>query len=183
MALLLHQSPGLSLLQLATEDLPKAQKVFEQTPSYHLSVMGRPAPGDIAERCLEAQAPPPFSGGRTFKYMIGVARTPDDPSFVGVIDLFVGTPRFDIATIATFLISENLQRQHFGSQAMHALQAWLRGAHPVLRWLDLTVIDDNIAALRFLRTLQFERADYPQQIEINGKQRTMVRFELELTQP
>lgn len=175
--------PGeLTLRLLQASDLAAAQEVFDATPSYHRMMLGQVAPADIARRCFEQQPPAPKKGIRVFKRLLGIERrraVGDErgPELIGLMDLYVGYPGYQIATLALFVLRESLQRRGYGTAALGELRAWLRSHHPAIEWLDCSVTDDNLAGTRFLIKSGFERTNSWHEVEVAGKARRVIRLE------
>lgn len=183
MAILLHRTPDITLATLEDIDIPEAQRVFDDAPTYHRHVLGKTADPQMAHRCFHKKPPAPRHGLRVWKYMMGVFTPDASAQMVGVIDLFVGFPRYDVATLATFILRENQQRRGWGGKATDALALWIRTAHPATQWFDITITDDNLPATRFLLGHGFQRTDTWDKIEIDGKQRRVIRLERPLRAP
>ncbi|MDX9719733.1 MAG: GNAT family N-acetyltransferase [Myxococcota bacterium] len=167
------------LVKVHEDDLALAQYCFDQTPSYHQLVMGEAADPGMARRCLHAPIPRSAKSLKVFKYFAGALRS-GSSEWVGLMDLYVAYPKYDAATIASFLVREPLHRRGWGSAMLESLEAWLGDCHPATSWLDITITDDNHVATRFLQARGFERTDDWHRIPFKGKERLVARFEKRL---
>lgn len=173
MAIALTHNDRILLADLEAEDIPEAQRVFDESPHFHRLLHGRVADPDMATRCFHHTPPTPRHGLRVWKHFIGIF-PPQSDDVIGLIDIFVGFPRYDVATIATFVLRESFQRRGFGAAALDALIAWLRRRHPALLRLDITITDDNIPATRFLLSHGFERTDLWDRIDVGEQTKRVI---------
>lgn len=176
MAIALIETEDIVLAEIESRDITEAQGVFDQTPRFHRLLHGKPADPDMARRCFEKKPPKPRHGLRVWKHFLGVFPVGSE-EMIGAIDLFVGYPSYDIATIATFLLRESHQRKGHGSAAMKAMVQWLRKRHPAVLCADITLTDDNIPATRFLLSQHFQRTNDWDRIEIGGVDKRVIRLE------
>ncbi|OIP32968.1 MAG: hypothetical protein AUK47_19800 [Deltaproteobacteria bacterium CG2_30_63_29] len=184
MAIALYSSDRVVLASIEASDLPEVQRVFDESPTFHRLVSGKVAPRDIAQRCFEKQPPAPRSAHKIFKRFLSLLPPPvpgeDHSEIIGVIDMYVGYPRYDIATIATLVLRERWQRKGLGSAAAALLTTYMKKEHPAVGWLDLAITDDNHAAAKFLIRSGFQRTDSWQPITVDGQQKRLVRLEMKL---
>lgn len=76
---------------------------------------------------------------------------------VGVIDLVVGEPDDESATIGLFMVAAERQRAGIGKEAVRTLEASL--AEEATHRLRVGVLSGNAPALRFWRSLGYEVGD------------------------
>ena len=171
MATSLLRTPKVLLARIEESDLPEAQQVFDRAIAYHRRMTGAAAPSDAAQRCYSRPAPKPKKGIRTFKYLLGILPTPkpgaDVGDIIGVVDCFVGYPQYDIATMATFIMSPDRRREGLSAAAIAAIVTWMKRDHPAVRWLDASITDDNLPATKFLMHCGFARTNswYPVDVQ------------------
>lgn len=184
MAIALYSSDRVVLASIEPPDLPEVQRVFDESPIFHRLVSGKVAPKDIAQRCFDKKPPDPRHGHKIFKRFFSLLTPPvpgeDHSEIIGVIDMYVGYPRYDIATIATLILREKWQRKGLGSAAASLLVTYMKKEHPAVIWLDLAITDDNHAAAKFLIRSGFHRTDTWQPITVDGKEKRLVRLEMKL---
>jgi GNAT superfamily N-acetyltransferase len=176
MAERLYRTDGVTLAKLEASDVEAAQRVLNDAPAYHRLVLGKVADPQMAKRCFEMKPPAPRHGLKVWKYMVGIYG-PDEAQLLGLMDVFVGFPRYDVATLATFVLKEGQQRRGWGGKAIDALATWMKGAHPATLWIDVTITDDNIPATHFLLGHGFERTDTWDKVELEGRTRRVIRLE------
>jgi len=175
-AAIVLRDPSLNLVRIEEGDLAEAQGVFSQSAAYHRLMLGKAADPDMARRCFQHPAPR-LPQGRVFKHFLAIAAPNAASEFWGIVDLYVGFPKYSIATIATWLIRENKQRQGVGSAALQAVEAFLRREHPAVSWLDVTLSDDNLPGLKFALRNGFSRTSSWERVSGPDRERLLIRLE------
>jgi len=183
MAISVIDTGRIILARLDEEDLEEAQAIFDDNRRYHHTV-GRTVAPDVARRAFERAPPKPVKGVKVFKRMLGIFPPLEEDAqkadMIGLIDIYIGYPGYQIATIATFLIRESLQHKGFGTAAMNALTTWLRREHPAVEWIDASVTDNNVAATKFLLKAGFTRTDSWHDVGEGDTKRRVIRLECRL---
>lgn len=171
------------LARLEPADLAEAQQVFEQNVRYH-RFLGRGVDPAAARKCFDKEPPKPVKGVKVFKRFLGVFPSPDEDvrniEMIGVADIYVGYPGYQIATISTFMLRESWQHKGLGTQTIDAIVKWLARNHPAVEWLDASITDNNIPATKFLLKSGFDRTDSWHEVGEGDEKRRVIRLERKL---
>ena len=117
--------------ELAADELPQLQALFDANPDYFLAVNGRPAHADEAQ--LEFDEFPPAHLGFTRRWFAGLFdRT---HRLVGVAIVVADLGAAEVWHIALLLIETPLHGQGAASEIYAALEAWMRRSGAA--WLRL----------------------------------------------
>lgn len=179
MAIELISSPRVLLAEIEEEDIAEAQTVLDGAQRYHRLVHGRDANPDAAQRLFKHKPEPAQKGVRVWKRFVGIF-PPNSTAMVGVVDLIIGHPRYNLSTLATLVLRESYQRRGLGTATLEALTAWMKKNHPAVDWLDASITDDNLAATRFLLKNGFQRTNDWDKFELDGKTKRIIRLEFPL---
>ena len=133
---------------LTDADVTRLDALFERCEAFFLLVSGAPPKKDEARRLMTAGPPGiPLKN----KYLFGLG---DENKLIGVVDIFIGYPRDDVAFIGLFLLDPEHRGRGLGEDTYRTLEAWLltRG----LNEIHLGVQIDNIAGRRFWERMDFK---------------------------
>ena len=151
---LLPEPSGTSALLLQrirsvnSADLPMLNQVMRKSPSYWLLTQGQLACVRAAEAVLN-DLPPGLA--RDDKFLWGIWQ---EDRLIGCIDALRCWPSRDCAHIGFMLVSEGLQRQGLGMQALRLARQRMR-KWPGVRRMRLAVAENNAPALAFWRRAGF----------------------------
>lgn len=179
MAIQLTSNARVLLADLEEEDLAEAQDVLNHAQRYHRMVHGRDAPADAARRIFDRKHSAPQPGIRVWKRYLGIFPAGSD-AMVGVLDLFIGYPRYNVSSLATMVLREAYQRRGLGTATLELMTDWIRKHHPAVEWLDVSITDDNLQATRFLMKFGFQRTNDWEKFELEGKTKRIIRLEYPL---
>ena len=171
---------NIRLAKIMESDLDPVQRVFDSAHKYHTEIISTPSTG-AASLCFNRQAPR-GSAARVFKYFLVIIDNSNE-KYIGVIDMYVSHPAYNIATIPCFIIDEKIQRKGFGSQALNLLSSFLKSKHPAVQYLYAAATDNNIPANRFLKKSGFRQTAVWEKIHTQKRDLTAVRWALDLKNP
>lgn len=171
------QFESITFQSTSDRDIPQIQEILNRAPYYHTTLLRQSSAG-LADRCFHAD-PPTVEGSRVFRHlMLGSdSRLSISPSFV--VDLFVGFPNYKTASIAMFVVREDCQRKGTGSAVLTAaLPAFLREYHPAVRTLMVSLIENNVPALRCLIASKYERTNRWEKLDLQGNSVIALTYKL-----
>ena len=161
-----------SFVLVNRELIPNVQDILDHNSNYHTSIVKTPATG-LAARAFEAETPN-VEGSRVFRRFMLITQN-DTP--VAVVDLFVGYPNYKCASLAMCLVRDTHQRKGIATTLLSQnIPRLLAQHHPAVQTLVISITDNNIAALRCLLKVKFERTNSWQKLDVNGQTVTAVTF-------
>lgn len=141
MSATLFTSGGFRAYELAEADVPRMQRLFDESPAYFHRVSGAPAPATEGREEFDSLPPAEWPQGR--KWMIGFDDGGGELAAIATLiaDLFAP----GIWHVGLFLVAES--RWGAGGPLYRDLESWIRrqGA----QWLRLGVIHGNHRGERF----------------------------------
>ncbi len=140
---MLFESANFTVRELAAEEIPLLQALFEANPDYFVIVGGQPPRPDEAQQEFEERVPEHLSfGTRWFAGAFDRAAT-----LRGLIILVSDLSAQGVWHTALFFLDGVLRRTGAAMELHNSLEAHARRSGA--QWLRLAVIDGNVPAQRF----------------------------------
>jgi len=159
---------AVTLKTVEASDLPLVQSILDHAPYYHTTIVQNP-PSGLAERCFYAETPE-VPHTRVFKHFFLIRDLQFGEMPVATLDLFVGFPNYQTASVAMLVIREEYQRKGLGQKLLtHVIPAFLREHHPAVAYLSVSLTENNVPGLHCLLKSQYERTNRWEKLDIKGR--------------
>lgn len=150
------------------EDIEDVQSILDHATYFNHTVV-RYDPVGMAQRCFTME-PPTVEGSRVFKRFFIIEDSSIAPGPLATLDLFVGFPNYQVASIAMFVIHEKYQRKGLGARLLtEAIPGFLSEYHPAVQWISVSLTENNVPGLRCLLKCKYERTNRWEKLDIKGR--------------
>lgn len=139
----LFSAAGLSARELARDEVPRVQALFDANPEYFQTVNGRRPHAD--EAAVEFDERPPPHLPYTRHWFLGLFD--EQQALAGVVVVVSDLCAAGVWHVALFLLATPLHGSGRAGPVFEALQAWVHGSGA--HWLRLVVVHANTRAMRF----------------------------------
>jgi GNAT superfamily N-acetyltransferase len=151
---------GLRAIELRSEDEPALQRFFEANPEYFIAVYGEPAGADEAHEEIHGGLPAGWSF--TKKWLVGYLD--ESGSLVAMANVVSDLLAVGVWHIGLFIIATSRHGSGDAQRLCRGLEDW--AASHGARWLRLGVVEGNVRAERFWRTLGYTQVRRREGVEM-----------------
>ena len=141
----LFTAGSLTASELAEDELPDLQRLFESNASYFQLAEGEPARPDAARRSFDAR--PPADMSYTRFWTLGLRDA--SGALVALCDVIEDLLAPRVWHLGLFMVAGDVHGRGVGRAVYEALERWVVGRGAL--WLRLGVVDGNARAERFWR--------------------------------
>lgn len=149
--------------ELAANEVPLLQALFEANPEYFLAINGRPALPNEAR--IEFEDRPPASMSYTRQWCLGVFAP--DCGLLGVCIVVSDLCAKGVWHITLYLLATSLHGRGIARALYEALEAWAQASGA--RWLRLGAVVGNRRAERFWRRCGFREVRQRHAVDTGGR--------------
>lgn len=153
--------------ELAADQVPLLQALFEANPLYFFTVNGRP-PGP-QEAQIEFDELPPAHLGYSRRWLLGVFGPGRALEGVAIVVADLCAP--GVWHIALFLMASARHGTGASAEVYQALEAWVHASGA--QWLRLGVVQGNGRAERFWQRLGYEQVRVREGVDTGGRLNTL----------
>jgi GNAT superfamily N-acetyltransferase len=160
------QAGGLAARELAAQEVPLLQALFDANPLYFQAVNGRPPHPDEAQEEFDELPPPhlPYTR-RWFLGLFDAQADSDALQGVAVVVQDLCAP--GVWHVALYLLASALHGGGAASAVYRAMEAWMRDGGA--RWLRLGVVAGNARAERFWQARGFVEIRRRKGVDTGGR--------------
>ncbi len=153
--------------ELAADQVPLLQALFDANPAYFLAVNGRPAGPQEAQ--IEFDELPPAHLGFRRRWLLGVFGP--DRALDGVAIVVADLCAPGVWHVALFLVATALHGTGAADEVCTALEDWMQASGA--QWLRLGVVQGNTRAERFWQRRGYRQVRRREGVDTGGRLNTL----------